>query len=218
MYANVRQFCDHEFSSSPGEPPEFSTFAAMIEIEKTLVSEEIFEEHFACDLAACKGACCVLGDSGAPLLEEELAILDDIYDDVKPFLRPEGIEALEAQGTFVIDIEGDYETPLINGKECAYTTFDSKGVALCGIETAWRAGAVKWKKPISCELYPIRVTKLHEHEAINYHRWDICKPACECGAKLKLPVYKFLKEPLIRKFGVEYYGHLEAVEGLLKGR
>ncbi len=190
----------------------------MIEIEKTLVSEDIFEEQFACDLTACKGACCVLGDSGAPLLEEELVILDDIYDDVKPFLRPEGIAALEAQGTFVVDVEGDFGTPLVNGKECAYTTFDEKGVALCGIETAWRAGAVKWKKPISCELYPIRVVKLYEHEAVNYHKWGICAPACDCGAKLKLPVFRFLKEPLIRKFGKEYYEQLEIASEYLKGK
>ncbi|MES2630283.1 MAG: DUF3109 family protein [Bacteroidota bacterium] len=190
----------------------------MIEIGKTLVSEEIFEEHFACDLAACKGACCVLGDSGAPLLEEELDILDDIYDDVKPFLTPEGIAALEAQGTFVIDVDGDYGTPLIGGKECAYTVFDDKGIALCGIEKAWRAGAVKWKKPISCELYPIRVTKLYEHEAINYHKWNICAPACDCGAKLKLPVFRFLKEPLIRKYGKEYFEQLMVAEEYLKSK
>lgn len=190
----------------------------MIEIEKTLVSEDIFEEHFACDLAACKGACCVLGDAGAPLLEEELTILDDIYDDVKPFLTSEGIEALEAQGTFVIDVEGDFATPLINGKECAYTVFDDKGIALCGIEKAWRAGAVQWKKPLSCELYPIRVTKLYEHEAVNYHKWDICKPACECGAKQKLPVYRFLKEPLIRKYGEDYYQQLTIAEEYLKSQ
>lgn len=188
----------------------------MIEIEKTLVSEEIFEEHFACDLAACKGACCVLGDAGAPLLEEELDILDEIYEDVKPFLNEAGIKALEAQGTFVVEQDGDFTTPLVDGKECAYTVFDDKGVALCGIEKAWRAGAVKWKKPISCELYPIRITKLYEHEAVNYHRWNICAPACDCGAKLKLPVYKFLKEPLIRKYGKEYFEQLTLADEYLK--
>lgn len=188
----------------------------MIEIEKTLVSEEIFEEHFACDLAACKGACCVLGDAGAPLLEEELDILDEIYEDVKPFLNEAGIKALEAQGTFVVEQDGDFTTTLVDGKECAYTVFDDKGVALCGIEKAWRAGAVKWKKPISCELYPIRITKLYEHEAVNYHRWNICAPACDCGAKLKLPVYKFLKEPLIRKYGKEYFEQLTLADEYLK--
>ncbi len=190
----------------------------MIEIEKTLVSEEIFEQQFACDLTACKGACCVLGDSGAPLDESELDILDDIYDDVKPFLSEAGIKSLEAQGTFVVEEDGSFSTPLIEGKECAYTVFDPKGIALCGIEMAWRAGKVKWKKPISCELYPIRIAKLYEHEAVNYHRWEICKPACECGAKLKLPVYRFLKEPLIRKFGKDYYEQLEAADAYLKGQ
>ena len=190
----------------------------MIEIEKTLVSEEIFEEHFACDLTACKGACCVLGDSGAPLDESELDILDEIYDEVKPFLTEAGIRSLEAQGTFVMEQDGSFSTPLIEGKECAYTVFDDKGIALCGIEKAWRAGKVGWKKPLSCELYPIRIAKLYEHEAVNYHRWHICQPACDCGAKLKLPVYRFLKEPLIRKFGAEYFTMLEAAEAYVKGK
>ncbi len=193
-------------------------FCTMIEIEKTLVSEEIFEEHFACDLSACKGACCVLGDSGAPLEANELDILDEIYDEVKPYLTPGGIKALEAQGTFVMEQDGSFSTPLIEGKECAYTIFDDKDVALCGIEKAWRDGKVSWKKPISCELYPIRIAKLYEHEALNYHRWHICKPACDCGAKLKLPVYRFLKDAITRKYGTEYFSMLEAADKFLKNR
>lgn len=188
----------------------------MIEIRKTLVSDELLEEKFVCDLTACKGACCVLGDTGAPLDEEELDILDGIYEDIKPYLSEEGIKALEAQGTFVIEPDGSYSTPLVDGKECAYTVFDERGTALCGIEKAWKAGAVAWKKPISCELYPIRITALKDHEALNYHRWQVCRPACECGSALNVPVYRFLKNALIRKYGEEYFDELEIAAAYLR--
>jgi hypothetical protein len=190
----------------------------MIEIGNTYVSEELLEEKFVCDLNACKGACCVLGDTGAPVDEDELEILDDIYEDVKPFLRPEGVKALEAQGTFVIEEDGSFSTPLVEGRECAYTIFDDRGIALCGIEKAYRAGVVKWKKPISCELYPIRTVKLHDHEGLNYHRWPICKPACECGEQMKVPVYRFLRAAITRKYGAEYYQQLELADEFLKNR
>lgn len=183
----------------------------MFQIKDTLVSEEILDEDFTCNLSACKGECCVAGEAGAPVEESEKEVLQKIYPKVKPFLRPEGQHAIEEQGTYVIsDFEG-LETPLVNGNECAYVTFDDKGVALCGIEKAYRAGKIDFKKPVSCELYPIRVQKLSKFQAVNYHRWDICSPACSLGQALQTPVYKFTKNALIRKFGEEWYSELEQV-------
>jgi hypothetical protein len=187
----------------------------VIEIDDKIVSQRIFTEFFLCDLNACKGACCVEGDSGAPLEESEKAEIEDSYEGIKKHLRPEGIAAIEHQGKYVIDNDGDLTTPLIEGKECAYTIFDSSGKALCGIEKAHRAGDSKFLKPISCHLYPIRTKKFSSFEALNYDEWEICKPACECGAKAKLPVFKFLKAPLIRKYGEDFYTHLEAAAKLL---
>lgn len=181
----------------------------MIIIDKTLVSNELFDEAFACDLSACKGACCVEGSSGAPLEEAEVDILDEIYEDVKPYMRAEGIAAVEELGTFTVDHDGDLVTPLVNGEECAYVQFDEHGIAKCAIEMAHRAGKVDWPKPISCHLYPIRIKALKDFDALNYHRWHICKPACECGAKLQIPVFRFCKSALIRKYGEAYYNLLE---------
>ena len=184
----------------------------MLLIEDKLISEDIFDKHFTCDLSACKGACCVQGESGAPLEEEELAILDDIYEDVKPFLREEGIAFLEKEGKYTQDSDGDWVTTLRDGKECAYTVFDKNGIAVCGIEKAYQAGASEFRKPISCHLYPIRTKKLSEYEAINYHQWPICEPACTCGAKLKMPIYRFCKDAIISKYGEEFYKQLEFAE------
>ena len=185
----------------------------ILEIDNTLVSTAILKEHFVCDLAACKGACCVEGDSGAPLEEEELAKLDEIWEDVKPYLRPEGIKAIEEQGRYIKDdLDGEWVTPLVDYKECAYTVFDADGTAKCGIEQAYRDGKIDWYKPISCHLYPIRITKYQKFEAVNYHEWESCKPACECGKKLTTKVFRFLKEPLVRKYGKDWYSALEAAE------
>lgn len=182
----------------------------MIQIDNALVSLEVMNEHFACDLSACKGACCVLGDAGAPLNAEEVTILEDIYPAVEPYLRPEGKMAIQEQGTSTTDsFDGEKVTPLIDGKECAYVTFSDQGVALCGIEQAYRDGKVDWKKPISCHLYPIRIQKYRDFEAVNYDRWHICKPACDCGAKQKIKVYQFAKEALTRKFGADWYAQLD---------
>lgn len=181
----------------------------MIEIEDKVLSLEIFEKKFVCDLTACKGACCVEGSSGAPLTEEEIHILEDIYDDIKPFLLAKGIKAVERQGQWVIDADGDYTTPLVaEEKECAYTIFEN-GIALCGIEKAFKAGATTFRKPISCHLYPIRTRKYAKFEALNYDVWHLCEPACACGEKLQVPVYKFLREALIRKYGEEFYKLVE---------
>ena len=182
----------------------------MIQLGKTLISEDIIEKDFVCNISACKGACCIDGDAGAPLDEEELKILMDVYPKVKPFLRKEGIEAIEEQGLFTTS-EGEYETTLIDGKDCAYVFFDEKNVAQCGIEEAYNQGEITWKKPTSCHLYPIRVQDYSEFSAVNYHKWQICDDACTLGKELQVPVYKFVKQALIRKFGENWYAELEVV-------
>lgn len=182
----------------------------MIAIDKTLISEDLLEKKFVCDLNACKGACCVAGDSGAPLEKEELPILDSILDKVKPYMVKKGIKAVEKHGAYVIDGDGDYTTTLVSpGAECAFVFFDENKIAKCAIEQAYYDGKIEWKKPISCHLYPVRITQHKEYDAVNYDKWSICKPACECGAKLDVPVYKFLKEPLIRKYGKDWFKQLE---------
>ena len=187
----------------------------MFQLGKTIVSEDILEKEFVCNLSACKGACCVDGDAGAPLSEAETKILEDIYTKVKPFLRPEGIAAIEAQGTWRKGAEGDIETPLVDEKDCAYVIYDGK-TALCGIEQAYNQGAIDWKKPVSCHLYPIRVKDFTEFAAVNYDRWEICDYACSLGKELEVPVYKFVKEALIRRFGENWYMELEKVAEELK--
>ena len=182
----------------------------MFQLDKTIVSEEIFEKEFVCNLNACHGACCVDGDAGAPLNEEETKIMAAIYPQVKPYLRPEGIKAIEEQGTHIVSDFDELETPLIDGKDCAYVIFDGK-TALCGIEQAYNEGKVSWKKPISCHLYPIRVKEYSDFAAVNYHKWHICSDACSLGEELGVPVYKFVKEALIRKFGEQWYEELEKV-------
>ena len=183
----------------------------MFQLGKTIVSEDVIEKDFMCNLSACKGACCIDGDAGAPLDADEAKILEDIYIKVKPFLRKEGIDAIESQGVYVTTDEGELETPLINGADCAYVIFDEKKVALCGIEEAYNQGQVSWKKPVSCHLYPIRVQDYSEFSAVNYHKWQICDDACALGKELQIPIYKFVKEALIRKFGEDWYMELEKV-------
>ena len=182
----------------------------MFQLGRSLVSEEILEKAFVCDLNACKGACCVEGSAGAPLEAHETEILDQIYEDVRPFLRPEGIRAIEAQGTHVKGTDGEWETPLVDDRECAYVYFEG-GTAHCGIERAQKAGATSWKKPLSCHLYPVRVREYTQVTAVNYHQWHICDPACQLGASLEVPIYKFVKEALVRKFGEDWYNELEAI-------
>ena len=182
----------------------------MFQLGKTIVSEEILERDFVCNLSACKGNCCIDGDAGAPLSEEETKIMEEIYPKVKPYLRPEGIAAIEAQGTWVKGEDGDFETTLIEGKDCAYVIFDG-ATALCGIEQAYNEGIVSWKKPVSCHLYPIRVKDFSEFTAVNYDKWDICNDACTLGKELQVPVYKFVKEALVRRFGEDWYLELEKV-------
>lgn len=183
----------------------------MFQLGKTIVSEEILEKDFVCNLNACKGACCIDGDAGAPLEEKETEILVDIYSKVRPFLRAEGIRAIEENGAFVKGEDGEWETPLINGGECAYVIYSGTGIVQCGLEEAYNKGATKWKKPVSCHLYPIRVREYTEFMAVNYHKWQICDSACSLGTELQVPIYKFVKEALIRKFGKKWYAELEQV-------
>lgn len=183
----------------------------MIVIDDKTISDDVVEEQFVCDLNACKGACCIEGAFGAPLDKDELPILDEIYETVKPLLTQHGIEAIEKQGKHVYVKENkEYYTPLMEkSKGCAWLAHDDNGIVICAIEKAYRAGVIDWKKPISCHLYPIRITKYKHYDAVNYERWNICKAACKNGKALKVPVYKFLKEPLIRKYGEEFYSTLE---------
>jgi hypothetical protein len=184
----------------------------MLIIDSKVISPELFKEEFVCNLNACKGACCWEGDSGAPLETAELDVLENIYEKVKPFLRPEGIAAIEKQGVAVyVPEERGFGTTLIDNAACAYMTYEENGTAKCGIEKAHEAGAVDYPKPISCHLYPIRVEQLDNSsfEKLEYDRWDICSAACENGAKLNVPIYKFVKGPLIRKYGAEFYEQLE---------
>lgn len=183
----------------------------MLQIGEILVSDDVIEKEFVCNLDKCKGACCVEGDYGAPLDEDELEILREIYPVVKPYLSRDGIKAIERQGTHVLDEDGDLSTPTIKGRECAYAIYDEKNILKCGIEQAYLEGKINWKKPISCHLYPIRITKKKNFEALNYHKWNICSAACTLGKELKVPVYRFLKDPLIRKYGKEWYDELEQV-------
>ncbi|MEM9144309.1 MAG: DUF3109 family protein [Bacteroidota bacterium] len=183
----------------------------MFQLGKTIVSEEILENHFVCDLNACKGACCVDGESGAPLEDGETEILVEVYAKAKPFLSKAGIAAIEEQGVFVRGEDGEWETPLVNGSECAYAIFSEEGMAKCGLEEAYNNRAIPWKKPVSCHMYPVRVMEYTALTAVNYHKWQICDPACALGEKLQVPIYKFVREALIRKFGESWYKELEEV-------
>lgn len=184
----------------------------MFQIGDTLISEDILSEEFVCNLSKCKGICCVDGDSGAPLEDDELQILDDIFEKIKPYLRKEGIEAIEKQGKYVKDFDDEWVTPLVNGSECAYVVFDDKGIAKCGIENAYNDGVVDFKKPISCHLYPVRIKEYKKFTAVNYHVWDICSDACVLGKELKVNVAHFVKDALIRKFGQEWYDELMVID------
>ncbi|MEM7552410.1 MAG: DUF3109 family protein [Bacteroidota bacterium] len=180
----------------------------MIIVDDVILSDDIKEECFVCDLEKCKGACCVEGDLGAPLEKEELKTIEEAYDKVKPYLSEEGLKAIQKQGLYVFDEEGDFSTPTVSGKECAYAYYEKNGTLKCSFEKAYEEGLSEFKKPISCHLYPIRADQYGKTFALNYHRWGICSPACTLGESLKIPLYKFLKEPLTRKFGESWYKKL----------
>ena len=172
------------------------------------MSEDIKDVEFVCHLEKCKGACCVEGELGAPLDDDELPIMEAIQEEIRPYITREGLKSIKRHGPYLLDEDGDYSTPTINGKECAYANYDEQGVLKCGIEQAYLDGKTKFRKPISCHLYPIRVTKKKDFEALNYHKWSVCGAACTLGQALGVPVYKFLKEPLIRKYGKAWYKEL----------
>ena len=186
----------------------------MFAIQNTLVSLDLLERHFVCDLNACKGACCVKGDAGAPLTDDEINLLEDIIDDILPYLDEEGRAKIAEKGVFEIDVDGDKGTALLQNGRCAFALIDDNGLVSCGIEKAEKAGSVSFKKPISCHLYPVRITEYKEYDAVNYNKWSICKPACDCGAKLNVPLYRFLKDALIRKYGAAWYEELEMIDQL----
>lgn len=183
----------------------------MIQIGDTVVSELLLDNKFICNLEACKGACCIEGDAGAPLDEEELQELVDVFPHVKPYLSEKAIAALE-ENLYTIDGDGDYVTQLVDGKECAFVSFKEDGTTQCSIEQAHKDGKTDFKKPISCHLFPVRLNEYKDFTAVNYAYWDICDDACILGEKLGVPTYKFLKEPLIRKFGEKWFEELTLVD------
>ncbi len=180
----------------------------MIVVEHTIVSDDIANVCFVCDLKQCKGACCVEGDAGAPIEAEEISFIEDNIDSIIPFMKKDGVVVINRIGVFDYDSDGNYVTPLINDKECAFTIFEN-GIAKCAIEEAYNKGKSDFRKPISCFLYPLRITEHEDYEAVNYHKWSVCDCALKKGKKMKVPVYKFLKVPLIEKYGKEWYEKLE---------
>lgn len=193
----------------------------MIIIQEVLVSDPVVEDQFMCNLSACKGACCWEGDFGAPLEEEEQGILEKIYPIVQDFMTAEGRAAVKGIGPYqYFEEPQDYGTTLLDNGACAYMVYDQKGIAQCSIEQAHRAGVIDFYKPISCHLYPIRILKEEDHnfEAMNYDIWDICSKACELGKKEQMPVYRFVKDAIIRKYGLEFYEQLDATVEHLKNK
>ncbi len=188
----------------------------MIEIDDKIVSIDILKEHFLCDITKCKGICCVEGNAGAPLEMEEVDELERCFDSYMPYMTPDGVRAIERDGFMVVDTDGDYTTPLVDDAECAYA-YSEGGVTLCAIEKAWLAGECSFRKPISCHLYPIRLINFKSGGVgLNYHRWSVCHSACENGKRAGVPIYKSLREPLIRRFGEEFYDALEAAAKMVE--
>jgi hypothetical protein len=179
----------------------------MIHLDNIIISDEVMTVHFACDLPKCKGACCIEGDAGAPLEEEEISLLEDHIEMIKPFMVPGGVKEIESTGVFDYDAAGKYVTPLVDGKECAFVYFEEK-IARCAIEKACIEGRIPFHKPVSCHLYPIRIKPMKGNDAVNYHRWQICDPALENGRNQKIPLYRFLEEALVRKYGRAWYERL----------
>lgn len=182
----------------------------MIQIGDKIVSKDLFDQKFICHLEKCEGNCCVFGDSGAPLEDEEVERLEQNVKGIKPYMRAEGLREISEQGTWVVDTDGDKVTPLVGREECAYVVYED-GIAKCAIEKAYEDGSIAFQKPVSCHLYPIRVNKLKNAVALNYHRWSICEPARILGEKVGEPVFRFLKDPITRVYGSDFYDELETV-------
>ncbi|HCC70559.1 MAG TPA: DUF3109 domain-containing protein [Bacteroidales bacterium] len=179
----------------------------MFSLGKTIISSAVFEEKFACDLQKCRGQCCLYGDSGAPLENEEAEILENFFPVLRNYMRPEGIKAVEKKGTSMLDKDGDLVTPLIGNAECAYTLYNN-GIYYCAIEKAWEDKKISFRKPISCHLFPLRIKKYEEFDAVNYEELKICKPAVRKGVAENIPVYRFLEEALVRAYGKKWYNEL----------
>ena len=179
----------------------------MLQIDDAIVSLALIERKFACDLSACKGSCCRYGDTGAPLTAEEAATLDRIWQELKPYIRPEGIGIIEKDGTSMKDIEGELVTPLINNEECAYAILED-GIYKCGIEKAWSENKISFRKPLSCHLFPVRIKQYSGFKAVNYEELQLCASACNAGRQDGIFLFEFLKEPLIRAFGITVYNEL----------
>ena len=190
----------------------------MVQIDDVIVSFDIFKEKFYCDINACKGECCIEGDAGAPLESKEVELLEKVLPAIWDDFSDEAKDIINKQGVCYKDVDGDLVTSIVNGKDCVFTCYDDKGYCLCAIEKAYRNGKTNFYKPISCHLYPIRVGKYGPYKALNYHRWNVCKAAVLLGEKKNTPIYKFLKEPLIRSFGEEWYTELEIAAKELEGK
>lgn len=188
----------------------------IIDIDDKLLSSDLFTECFCCDYETCGGVCCVHGDSGAPVSESEKQIIEKNLAEIIPYMQPAGKKAIEQQGVAVIDIDGDLVTPLINGEECAYSVYDNNFNCFCSIERAYMDKKIDFRKPISCHLYPIRVKKTDKNTMLNYDRWSICQCARDKGNRNQMPVYKFLKEPLVRCFGNDFYNKIEEIAEIIK--
>lgn len=185
----------------------------MLIVQDCIISEDIADQCFCCDLAKCKGQCCVEGDCGAPLLESEIPILEHILPVVEPYMTKEGLEVVHRDGVSALDNTAEPCTPLVNNRECAYVAWGNDGTAFCAIEQAFRDGKIDWPKPISCHLYPLRIDEYGEFKSVNYHRWDVCRCAVTKGRECGVPLYKYLREPLIRRFGQDWYDELiESIE------
>ena len=179
----------------------------MIHLDDTMISDDLRDVHFCCDLPKCKGAWCVEGDGGAPLEGEEISLLEDYIDTIKLFMVTKGRQEIEKTGVFDYDAEGKFVTPLVNGNECCYV-YNEDGIARCAIEKAFQEKIIPFPKPLSCHLYPVRIKPVGNGDAVNYHKWSICNKALENGMKLKLPLYRFLEKALIRKYGRSWYNKL----------
>ena len=190
----------------------------VVQIDDTLVSTDCLTEKFCCDLQACKGICCVEGDAGAPVELDEVAAMEAAHPAVWPLLSASAQAVIDRQGVVYTDEEGDLVTSIVNGKDCVFTCYDENGHCLCAFEKAFREGKTSFYKPLSCHLYPIRLKKIGDGVALNYHRWEVCRMAVEKGRQLGLPVYRFLKEPLVRRFGEAWYAELESAVEELKAQ
>jgi hypothetical protein len=188
----------------------------MIQIANTLLSDDIFEAQFICDLCKCKGQCCVDGESGAPLTREEHDKIEEILPVIWDDLSPKAQQLISEQGISYNDTDGELVTSIVNGEECVFTYYDENGICKCAIDTAYREGRIAVQKPISCHLYPIRLTDYANYTAVNYHQWSICRPAVKLGRKEGVPLYRFLREPLIRRFGEEWYNEVCEAATLLE--